>query len=66
MSRSHQQHRRRAYGRRRHEVRERRIDQLEPLVLEPQAAATSYRDEQDESFVPFGMPGPRLRWSEAR
>ena len=66
MSRHHQQHRRRTYGRRQHEVRERRQEVAVSFEEDVSAAAGFHRDDADEAFVPFGMPGPRLRWAEAR
>ena len=66
MSRHHQQHRRRAYGRRQHEVRERRQEIGAAIEDGPDATIGFHRDDADEAFVPFGMPGPRLRWAEAR
>ncbi len=66
MSRRHQQHRRRTYGRRQHELHERHQELVPPFEEDLRPAGMFYRDEADEGFVPFGMPGPRLRWAEAR
>jgi len=66
MSRQHQRNRRRAYGRRQHEVRERRpLERLEPDLEEGTlAASTVATPEDDLGFGFLASPRARLRWAE--